>query len=334
MARRYCETCKKAGKLKSIQKTEEHQILDDVVEAESQLVVCETCGYVFSRKIPDEETLLNAYRKKHKLLYPDEIRSIRQKYQLSIKTFSALMHWSDKTIRKYENGVLPDSIHNSMLFLLKNPENMKVYLENNAYLLPQKKVLKLLKRVDELTLPVSSHGPFFHRYFSDLPSEDNGYKGFDYHAASGMVLYFALKEENIKKMKLMSLLYYADMLYYQRYGSSMSGIRYVRQNYGAIAENMNIFFGIMEEDGLIKNEIRYTRKNEHHLITSTCEFPEGILLDSEMDVLREVSQRFSSMDTKDTVRCLRREKNYQSTKEGTFISYKNAVKMKWERNEV
>lgn len=49
----------------------------------------------------DSQTLLkvyNEYRKKYKLLLPDEIKNIRKTYGLSQRSFAKLLNWGAKTI--------------------------------------------------------------------------------------------------------------------------------------------------------------------------------------------------------------------------------------------
>ena len=69
--------------------------------------------------------------KKHKLLLPDEIKNIRETYGLSQRSFAKLLNWGEKTIQRYERGSIQDKAHNSLLLFLKNPENMKIFIEEN-----------------------------------------------------------------------------------------------------------------------------------------------------------------------------------------------------------
>ena len=92
----------------------------------------------------------NEYRKKHKLLLPDEIKNIRETYGLSQTSFSRLLNWKDKTIQRYERGAIQDKIHNSLLLFLKKPENMKMFIEQNEINLDEEQLTILNKKIDEL----------------------------------------------------------------------------------------------------------------------------------------------------------------------------------------
>ena len=57
---------------------------------------------------------------------------------------------------------------------------------------------------------------FFDMFFSKTPCETNGFKAFDYEKVCAMVLFFAHKNKELLKTKLMKLLHYSDMLFYKQ----------------------------------------------------------------------------------------------------------------------
>lgn len=320
--KRYCEKCGKGQKVKTVQKTEVFQVLDDHVETSVELVECAVCNNVLIRKEPDEQTLLDAYRKKKQLLFPEEIRAIRNQYDLSIRAFSCLLHWGEKTVAAYEQGkAIPDSVHNNLLILLRNPENMRIYLERNRSQISLRNMKRIIQKIDQLTMPVSSHRSFFHRYFSEIPNQWNGNKAFDYRTASAMILFFASFEKSISRMKLINLMYYADMLYFGKYGVSMSGLRYVHRSFGAIAENIDILLGIMEEDQLIHIHVEYFRRHEEYDVVSECDLPEGMLDEVQKNTLLYVCRQFTDWDAKKLVKQIRKEKNFRRVKDGEYLRY-------------
>ena len=62
---------------KIINKKEIYKVLGDDIEIETQVLICSNCGNELYDEELDSQTLLkeyNEYRKKHKLLLPDEIK--------------------------------------------------------------------------------------------------------------------------------------------------------------------------------------------------------------------------------------------------------------------
>ena len=93
------------------------------------------------------------------------------------------LNWGDKTIFRYENGSIQDkALVRVCLFFLREPENMKKYLAENEVTLNTKQKTKILETIEQVEqeneAKVSRH--FFDMLFSQVPSEDNGFKGVDY----------------------------------------------------------------------------------------------------------------------------------------------------------
>ena len=159
--RKYCEECEKEVETKIITKKENYKVCGEQIEVAAQILVCEECGEeLFCEKL-DSATLVNAYneyRRKHKLLLPEEIKKIREQYGLSQRNFAKLLNWGDKTICRYENGYIQDKAHNSILLFLREPENMRTYLTENENIIDEKQKTKLLNTVEVLEY-VGSYNP-------------------------------------------------------------------------------------------------------------------------------------------------------------------------------
>ena len=228
--KRYCEECKKEVETTIVTKKESYNVCGEMIDVNAQVLVCAECGEeLFSEEL-DNATLINAYneyRRRHKLLLPEEIKEIRQQYGLSQRGFSKLLNWGDKTICRYENGSLQDRAHNSLLIFLKNPENMRSYLTENEIDIDEKQKTNLLDIVEKLeqNLEYRENRKFFDDFFSETPCEENGFKAFDYEKLCAMVLFFANKSTELLKTKLMKLLNYSDMIFYKENGISISGLR-------------------------------------------------------------------------------------------------------------
>lgn len=127
----YCDACGKEVGTKIIISQETYNVCGEKITVNARVLVCAECGEeLFDEKL-DSATLIDAYneyRKRHKLLFPEEIKKIREQYGLSQSGFAKLLNWEVRTISRYENGAVQDKEHNKILLFLKNPENMKSYL--------------------------------------------------------------------------------------------------------------------------------------------------------------------------------------------------------------
>lgn len=79
---------------------------------------CEnTDEYIASEEMisANDISMKNAYREKLGLLTSDEIRGIRQKYEISQSDLAVLLGWGEKTITRYETHQVQDNAHDSIL---------------------------------------------------------------------------------------------------------------------------------------------------------------------------------------------------------------------------
>lgn len=326
----YCEVCGREIETKIITRKEIFNVCGEDIEVDAQVMVCAECGEELFNEELDSATLINAYneyRRRHKLLLPEEIRKIREQYGLSQRSFAKLLNWGDKTIRRYENGAVQDRAHNSLLLFLREPENMRTYLTENEVALDEKQIVKLLDTVDKLEQDTDFRvgRRYFDLFFSRIPCEENGFKGFDYEKLCAMVLFFAHKSAGLLKTKLMKLLNYSDMIFYKENGLSISGLKYAHLPYGPVPDNFDMILGKMAADHIAHIEVFYDGSYENHQVVPECDVPEGILSDEEIEVLTRIFEKFKNFGSAEISNYSHREKGYNATKTGQIISYAYAM---------
>lgn len=326
----YCEVCGREVETKIITRKEIFNVCGEAIEVDAQVMVCAECGEELFNEELDSATLINAYneyRRRHKLLLPEEIRRIREQYGLSQRSFAKLLNWGDKTIRRYENGAVQDRAHNSLLLFLREPENMRTYLTENEVALDEKQISRLLETVEKLEQDTDFRvgRRYFDLFFSRVPCEENGFKGFDYEKLCAMVLFFAHKSAGLLKTKLMKLLNYSDMIFYKENGLSISGLKYAHLPYGPVPDNFDMILGKMAADHIAHIEVFYDGSYENHQVIPECDVPEGALSDEEIEVLNRIYEKFKNFGSAEISNYSHREKGYNATKTGQIISYAYAM---------
>ncbi len=327
--RKYCDECKKEVETKIITKREAYNVCGETIEVDARVLVCAKCGEEFYSEDLDSATLVqtyNEYRRRHKLLLPEEIKKIREQYGLSQRSFAKLLNWGDKTICRYENGSIQDKAHNSLLLFLRRPENMRTYLTENEIFLNARQKDKLLAVVDKLEQNEEYRAGrrFFHLFSTKVPCEENGYRAFDYDKFCAMVLFFAHKSSELLKTKLMKLLNYSDMIFYKENGISISGVRYAHLPYGPVPENFDILLGTMAAEHIAHIEVFYDNGYEKHQVIPEEDMPEGILSEDELAVLDRIYHKFANFGSVDISNYSHKETGYTETKTGEIISYSYA----------
>ena len=79
--KKYCEECGREVETKIITKKESYNVCGETIEVNAQVLVCADCGEEFFCEELDNKTLITAYseyRRRHKLLLPEEIKKIRE----------------------------------------------------------------------------------------------------------------------------------------------------------------------------------------------------------------------------------------------------------------
>lgn len=178
----------------------------------------------------------NAYRRKHDLLTSDEIVGIRTRYGLSQVDLAKLLGWGEATISRYESKAIQDEAYDNMLRIVKdNPLITLEFLDRNAEkfsIQKQRRILeKIVEKLDSYGKEHLSRQQLESEYvLYKEPSDLNGYTLLNIDKIECMVSYFAEKVSNLYKVKLMKMLWYADVLFFtaQDY-SSQEIVRYMHE---------------------------------------------------------------------------------------------------------
>ena len=150
MKANFCPNCEEFTDVKLETRKEVLNVRGEPIEIEGEVVICQACrAKIFDEELDSRnlEKAYAAYREKHKLLSPDEIRTTRQKYGLGQRALSRLLGWGEITIHRYENGAIQDKVHDGTLRLIEDPQNMKKIFEANQSKLASYAAARLEERI-------------------------------------------------------------------------------------------------------------------------------------------------------------------------------------------
>ena len=273
----------------------------------------------------------NAYRVKMGLLTSNEIIAIRENYGLSQVDLARLLGWGEATVSRYESKGIQDEAYDSMLRLIKdNPLQALEFLKKNACKFSESKRVEIRTRIAE---KVDSYGKeyltrqaFKGEYvnFSEL-SDLNGFARLNIDKIEAMISYIAEKVPNLFKVKLMKMLWYADVLAYIKNGSAMSGMVYRHEQMGALPIG---HYDLMNLERLnIREEMSYNYDIMLH-IYPTSDMDYSILSIDEKKILDKVITKFKNYKAKDIVDYMHEECAYVETDKGDIISFDLAKKIR------
>ncbi len=143
-----------------VKEKREFKVKGDVIEVDFMKAYDKETGkYIRDKEITkiNDDNIFGQYRKKHNLLFPEEIIKIREYYNITQSDLSLVLGWGGKTIARYERGSIQDKGNNSLLELIKdNVENFELLLEKNKDNLTLKKLEKYRKIIKEKKLNFKS----------------------------------------------------------------------------------------------------------------------------------------------------------------------------------
>ncbi len=148
-----CAKCMRECEPIIIAKRETFPVRGEDVEVDTRVGLCPDCGEEVSVERLDDEALKSAflaYRHRHRLLAPNEMRTIRAQYNLGQRAFSLLLGWGELTLHRYESGSLQDAAHDAQMRMAANPANVRVFLEANGDKLSEQQRATLRQCLDEL----------------------------------------------------------------------------------------------------------------------------------------------------------------------------------------
>lgn len=203
---------------------------------------------------------------------------------------------------------------------------MKTYITENEIILDDKQKKRLGETVEQLieNKEYRQERRLLNMFFMTPPSEENGYRVFDFEKFSAMVLFFANKSERLLKTKLLKLLNYSDMVFFKENGISISGAKYVHLPYGPVPQNFDLLFGTMSATHVAYIEVVYEGGYENHEVIPECEVPKNVLSEKELEVLERVYNKFKNYGSVEISNYSHNEKGYTMTNQGEVIPYSYA----------
>lgn len=265
----------------------------------------------------------NAYRKMHNLLTSGEIIDIRETYGLTQVEFARLLGWGEATVARYESRAIQDTAYDTMLRMIKeNPLMALRFLDRNGDKFPEAKRMqirvRMLEKLDSCGREFLSRQVLESAYAKfPVPSDFNGYRLLDIDKLESVVSYYAERMEGLYKVRLMNMLWYADVLSFGEYGNSMTGMVYQH-------EPMGIF--PIGHDSLVALRNINVQKEEDFEAARYQFYPNSALDMSELSknetkILDSVILRFRNFSDKNFVEYIHQETAYKQTDQHDMIPY-------------
>ena len=312
-----------------VAKKETFPVRGEAVEVDTRVGVCPTCGEDVSVESLDEEALaaaFAAYRERHWLLSPKEMKSIRAQYDLGQRAFALLLGWGELTLHRYESGSLQDSAHDAQLRMAAKPANVRVLLEANGQKLSEQQRATLRLRLDELEgieEPASAVWCLPSVQPREQVDEFGGYRRFDPRKLAEMIVFFGAIP-GMFKTKMNKMLFYADFLHFKEHALSISGSPYLAFARGPVPEHYDRLTAALVESGDLGVEEKGGKTWTGEVLVAQRQADLAAFSDSERNALESVAVRLRRSTSASISELSHREEAYSRTSPGQMISYRYA----------
>lgn len=210
------------------------------------IALCNDCDervYVEMLEKENRKNVLKAYRQATSLIEPKDIEEFRRKYAISQRELGAILGYAKMTINKYERGAIPDKPHSDYLKVIMKNDKEFIKITKEAYELARitektyKKVVQKDKEAIQEYKYYEIYKDIIESQLFENADEFNGYNQINIEAVFNIISYIASKVNNLTITSLNKYLWYIDMLYYKTNGISITGLVYVKDDYGPVIMN-------------------------------------------------------------------------------------------------
>jgi len=328
----YCEHCLKKVDCHVKEIEETFPVKGQNIKVLSSVAVCEGCGNpVFDEELDSVnlEKAYKLYREKNNILSPEDIKSIRNMYGLSQKSFSRLLGFGEITIHRYEAGAIPDEAHNLALTMIKDYNNMEKLLLKNAGRITGDEIKRVKESIGNVKL--DKHNNIYKdiekSIFIKPESIMNGFRRYAHDRFAHMVQFFTKKDPNyLWKTKLLKLLWYSDFYHFKKYSISISGLEYARLPYGPCPDDYEILFGILTRTKVVDAALKIVGDYEGEAFVFDDQAIEYESLGrEELETLEAVWNTFKDFSAADIAKRSHSENAWKSVKQGHLIPYSYAM---------
>ena len=329
--KKYCDICQCEQETQVDNKRETFSVRGEEIETVSDIRICSICrNELFDEELDTKnlERVYQAYRNKHNLLSPFEIKQIRESIG-SGRTVASLLGWSQATFVRYEGGTIPSASHHEQLLRLKNDPTYLNYLyDSNKNKLTDREKRKILAQIDK-TDPAAEQDPvdFLNKRFAPFYNKGITNIEFDFEKLAALVQIFAVTNRELVKTKLQKLLYYADNLHFKRYGYPITGLVYIHHHFGPVPVNHDLIHWVLESVGVIETK-PYDGLYEGEILMPTERGNQDLFSNEELEVIFAIAEYFKDFSATKISDFSHKEKGYIETAQREIIPYRYANDLK------
>ena len=271
--------------------------------------------------------VLNEYRVKNHIPFPDEIAEIRHNYGISAKKMSEILGFGPNGFGLYEKGEIPSISNARLIRQASDPGNFLDMLKDSPHC--EVKLLDYIKKIINTENEQYFCNPTKLYFESISPSISNGYRKFSWEKIKHLVFYFAKMEQPFKT-RLNKLLFYTDFLNYRKTGFSITGLQYTAINFGPVPNYYEILLNELDNTTVSIDYLKLEDTICEKIVPEKyVSFNEALFTENELLTIKNVCNQFMKIKTEKLIEYSHDEIGWTKNHvKKTLISYDHAFDLK------
>lgn len=268
--------------------------------------------------ILNNNQVVNQYRVRHHIPFPEQIQEIRLKYKLSAAKISDILGMGANSWRNYEAGEIPSKANANLIQMISKPETFEEYIKQYSEL-EEKEREDTLKHITKLKTGGCFCADPLYR-FKNIPDITTGFKAFNRIKTEQVISFFAEHLEPFKT-KLNKLLFYTDFVHFRNTAQSITGLRYNAIQFGPVPYNYDILFGSLSDLNIIDIEYDMSPMGEIEKILPNpkFKFDASVFSPTELEAMEYIAKTFKNTSASDIAEISHREPAWLDNIDGKKI---------------
>lgn len=293
------------GRVKEVFDVEEKEFRKEKYRVHVRYYMCVDTGEQFTTAEQDElfcNDLYSQYRNTHNMPFPDEIKSIRERYGLNYAQLSKIMGFGINQWKSYEEGNVPSESNAKLILTVRRKDGMMRLLKESRPSFEDREYARIVSRIESACDDADSKAEDFLFYGNTKRGLLNGFSPLDCRKLKAMVCYIISKAgSGICPTKLNKEMFYADFRHFVKSGHSISGLNYRAIQYGPVPEHFDTIYDNIEGIEKIRT-ISYDKESVSLVPGNMDSIDYGdVLGEDELSTLDEVTSEFAGMKTMEVV---------------------------------
>ena len=275
--------------------------------------ICEVTKKEFSTNEASELTLkqlYNQYREKHNILFPEQIKQLREQYNLSPQKMSEVLGFGENVYRQYEKGEIPGKSNAATLSLVKQHKNF-IELADKSGIFSEFELRDLKNLAEELEEKLNND--YIKRLFRNYTDEIDQFTGYamrSYKKFANLILFFLNDNNRAFTTRLNKNLFYSDFMSFKYFGKSISGYTYCAIDNGPVLDNYKKLFSELWLEEYVESIEQQIGDKEIEKFVPKKPFDENLFTQEELDIMKFISINLKFKRTEELISMSHEEKGW------------------------